>query len=74
MASVSITSTPTAVTIPPGSPVTVSASCTLGLTSAGAASGPTVSGNFFWPGVFVNNGGVTFYVVTASSATLTYPS
>lgn len=74
MATVNITSTAQAVTIPPGSPVTVSAACTLGLTQAGAATGPSVNGNFFWPGVFVNSGGVTFWVQTATTATLNYPS
>jgi hypothetical protein len=75
MAVVAITSTAQAVTLPPGTPVTVSAACTIGFTQAGAASGPTVNGSFNWPGIYVGQfGGVTMYVQTATTANLNYPS
>jgi hypothetical protein len=76
MATLSITSAAQPVTLPAGSPVTVSAACTLGLTAAGAASGPSVNGSFSWPvlGGAIAEGELTLYVQTATTATLTYLS
>jgi len=76
MALVNITSTPVEVTIPGGTPVTVSDACTLGFTEAGAASGPTVTGTFTWPGRPNANLGspVILWVQTQSTATLNYLS
>ncbi len=79
MATLAVTAVAQAVTIPAGTPVTVSAACTLGLTPAGAATGPTVTGNFTWPGLVAPGPGVagstvTLYVQTATTANLNYLS
>ena len=79
MATVAITSTAQPVTIPAGTPVQVSAACTLGLTAAGAATGPSMAtGVFTWPGVLRdlsdNPQYVTLYVQTATTANLNYLS
>jgi hypothetical protein len=79
MALVAITSTAQQVTIPAGTPVQVSAACTLGLTSAGAASGPSMAiGVFTWPGVLRDQSEniqyVTLWVQTATTANLNYLS
>jgi hypothetical protein len=76
MAAASITGTASPVTAPNGTPVTMSAACTFGITQAGAASGPSVSTSMTWPSL--NNGPeegtTTLWVATASSATLNYVS
>jgi hypothetical protein len=80
MAQVAITSTAQPVTIPAGTPVTVSAACTLGLTQAGAASGPSIGTGtvFTWPGAMFDQSRnlqyVTLWVQTASTANLNYLS
>lgn len=71
MASVSITASPQAVSIPPGTPVFFSSPCLLSLTSAGGATGALVNGSFIWPGVFVNNGAVTLFVQVATVNAIT---
>jgi hypothetical protein len=68
---VNVTSTPVQVTIPGGTPVTVSAAVTLGFTEEGAASGPTLSGTFNWPNNVYTN---TYWVVASDTATLNYMS
>ena len=78
MAQVAITSTAQPVTIPAGTPVQLSAACTLGLTAAGAATGPSIgTGVFTWPGPasLTNTAGlVTLFVQTATTANLNYLS
>lgn len=72
MATANITSTAQPVEALGGTPVTASAACTLGITSAGAATGPSVTGTFTWPGPPMDY--VVLYVQTATTATLTYMS
>jgi len=80
MAVVVINSTPQAVTLPPGTPITISAACTFSYTAAGAATGVVITGAAFpfiwtWPGIFVGPyGGVTLFVTTATTANLDYLS
>ena len=75
MAVFAVTSSPQALTLPPGTPCTASAACTIGITSAGAATGPTVNGSFMWPGIYVGPfGGVTLFIQTATTANLNYLS
>lgn len=73
MATLAVTSSPQAVSILGGTPVQLSAACTFGITSAGAASGPSIAtGVFTWPG---NPGEtVTLFVQTATTANLNYLS
>lgn len=66
MASVTITGTAQAVSIPPGSPAFVTSPILLALTQANAATGSLVNGSFTWPGVFVNNGAVLLWVQLAT--------
>ena len=72
MASVATSSTPTPVTIPGGQPVTVSVAVTVGYSSATAASGPTLSGTFSWPGAIDEP--QTLFVQSATAGTLNYIS
>ena len=74
MASVAISAVPVAVTIPAGTPVTVSVAATLGYSSATAASGPSMAANtpFAWPGPSQSQ--QTLWVQAASAGTLNYIS
>lgn len=72
MAVANITSTAQLVTVPGGTPVTLSAACTIGITSAGAATGPSITGTFTWPGPPMDD--TALWVQTATTATLTYMS
>lgn len=72
MAVANITSTAQFIEILGGTPVTASAACTLGITSAGAATGPSMTGTFTWPGNPMDYTGL--WVQTATTATLTYIS
>ena len=88
MAQQSIATGATAIVIAPaGMPVTIgTASVQLGLTAAGAASGPAIAvGQFTWPasGASLANiqnappvkpGQVALFVYAAAAATINYPS